>query len=92
MPQSKFIFKHNIPLRKVVILNLPQSSKILSVGVQDGEIFIWNEFNDGDDKTTKFIFYPECTGWKFDLSEKSVFLGTVQPQEGLVFHVYYEKV
>lgn len=96
---DKVIFKYELGPRTQI--QLPRGSRVLSVGTQGEDIFVWVErpFNTaaasrpsmGGDQEVTHLFQVIGTGHSFDRG-KFDFVGTVQLQElgmTLVFHVYH---
>jgi hypothetical protein len=70
-------------------LELPLGARVLSVQNQRGVLALWFEFEPGQKRRTERVFKVVETGERFDASVNSVYLGTVQFDEGnYVVHVY----
>lgn len=89
---ARTIYKYKLsmgsPINEPV---LPAGSNILYVGLQDDEIYIWVEqpsrFN--DPQIYDYQFYIIGTGWEVPNNWGNLdYIGTVQPSNGLVWHIY----
>ena len=68
---------------------LPDGAKILSVGEQDDEVYVWALVNPAIPAETPRRIRAYGTGHPIEDGER-VFIGTVQMQNGLVFHFFEE--
>ncbi len=73
-------------------VEMPHDAKILSVGSQNNEVFVWAEV---DTESSVFIKMFEVFGTghevKYDMGTEREFLGTAFLDNGLVFHIYERK-
>ena len=84
---SKQIWKYEINIGKTK-RDIPSNATILSVGLQGNNICVW-ALVDTEARTSERTFYVYGTGW--DIEESVEYLsciGTVQDNNGLVWHVF----
>ena len=67
----------------------PDGARILSVGEQDGDMFVWALVNSNIPAETPRRIKAYGTGHPIEDGNR-VFIGTVQMQNGLVFHFFEE--
>jgi len=84
------IFKYELLGYETENLVLPQGSKVLSAGEQDGILCVWVQLNEqGPPK--EFTFYVFYTGFNTEaIRLHTTFVNTVQMRSGLVYHVFYK--
>jgi len=82
----KTIHKFVLNARKNVHI-FPKGHKVLSFGMQHDDIVLWVLLDDSLPNTEERVFEVYGTGWEVD-DRNSEFCGTVQNQDGLVFHVF----
>jgi hypothetical protein len=92
------IYKYPLEITDKQELAIPENAKVLSVGSQGGQLFVWIEHVypaiSGMVKCEHFTFFIKGTGHAFEDNAllQPTFLGTVLMAEGsLVWHVYYQK-
>ena len=84
------IFKYELPGYETEKLVLPQGSKVLSAGEQDGILCVWVQLNE-QGPPMEFTFYIYHTGYDMRLLKlNTAFVNTVQMRSGLVYHVFYK--
>ena len=66
----------------------PKGACFLSVGEQKGDIVIWAMINPKETKEENRTIEVFGTGQTIPPAEKRMFIGTVQMDSGLVFHVF----
>ena len=84
---SKQIWKYEINIGETK-RDIPSNATILSVGLQGNNICVWALVDTGA-RTSERTFYVYGTGW--DIEESVEYLsciGTVQDNNGLVWHVF----
>jgi hypothetical protein len=80
------IYKYHLPVQDEVTIDFPRYGKVLSVGVQHGETYIWAAVTTTDEVCRR-RFHWRGTG--HDINGLSNFVGTVQLHGGaLVFHLF----
>jgi hypothetical protein len=94
MPITRTIWKFTLPIEDTVDVKMPDFSKILSCGEQEGELVIWAEVIPTRDIVSRRI-YIRGTGHPLT-GEEGRFIGTVQfgsPQyrETYVWHLFDSK-
>lgn len=80
------IYKYELEIRENQWVDLPYGAQLLSVGEQNGKLFVWARV-DRERQGDAILFRIYGTGLLFEL-DPGRFLGTVQMQNGLVWHVY----
>lgn len=82
------IWKYPISARAEFTLEMPEGRfELLSVQMQNGEPVMWAIVNPTQRKTLhKFRVVP--TGEEFERTDLHRYLGTFQPVNGLVFHLF----
>jgi hypothetical protein len=86
---NKTIWKYPLPIEDRTVIDLPLFSKILSVGVQGGECFLWVLHDTHEPKRAR-TFRMVGTGHQFPPGHFT-FIGTIQIENlGLVFHIFEE--
>ena len=86
---SKQIWKYVLNINETK-LEMPDQAMVLSVGTQSDNIYLWALIDTELANTTR-TFYTCGTGWDIEKSVEYLFpIGTVQMQNGLVFHVFEE--
>jgi hypothetical protein len=84
----KTVFKFEIdPVCEKMI---PLDAKILSVGSQGDQVVLWAEVETDNQMTTR-KFRGFGTGHEIASDLNLSFIGTVQFQNGMVFHIYEEQ-
>jgi hypothetical protein len=72
--------------------DMPQNAEPLSVGWQDGRMFVWALVDSRDAPrrtgTGPHLFFVVNTGDAFRLFDGARFLGTVTTDNGIVWHVW----
>lgn len=71
-------------------VKIPITHRIISVGEQDGHITLWAIVDPGSriiDKTFLVVGTGD-RGWRMDGIMQRNFVGTVQMEDGLVWHVF----
>ena len=86
----KTVYKYQIQPIEIQEINLPIQSKILSVGTQDGELYLWAEINlENHTIEEPRKIRVSGTGWTLEDGECRKFIGTAHmPEQKLVWHVY----
>lgn len=87
------IYKYTLPITNRQHLYLPKDARILHVGTQNDNIYIWAHVDTRKEDTLRTIRIYS-TGQNIDDYDQAAYmhyLNTVQfPDSGLVFHVYEE--
>lgn len=78
------IYKYHLPTSGLV--DLPEYADVLSVGEQEGEIYLW-ALVDPHEMHVLREFRVYGTGWTCEEDPRD-FVGTVQMQNGPVFHIF----
>jgi len=82
------IYKYLLVPSDEIWVDMPPDSEVLSVGVQNGEMFLWAKVDDSSDRTQGYRFFVRGTGHPLT-GEEGRFIGTVQMRGGsLIFHVF----
>lgn len=82
------IFKYPLPISSQSDISLPLDAKLLHVGEQNGEIFVWALVAPSNPMITRsFTIYG--TGHPVD-NPLVTYVGTVQMRNGLVWHVFVD--
>lgn len=88
------IYKY--PLNKAVTrLDIPAGGKILTAQLQGDRIVLWAQIDETQFNDDSYYVYLMFTGEKFQsttIDPSATYLATVQDTDGLVYHVYYERV
>ena len=72
-------------------VGMPLGRKPISVGEQNGKLFVWAEIDEHEELSMITWFYVIPTGFK-ELPDGDIeFIGTVQMSSGLVWHIYWDK-
>lgn len=69
-------------------INLPKNAKILTVAVQNEEVFLWAKVNPDELEMETRTFFSFETGHDMPTHIEMDFIGTVFFQNGMVFHVF----
>jgi hypothetical protein len=85
------IYKYPLTLADEQIVELPLASRILSVGMQDGGIFVWALVDEAARATVSVRFWIRGTGHPADSLSFATFLGTVFDRQ-FVWHVFHGAV
>lgn len=80
------IFKYELPLDDLVTLELPLGSEVLSVGEQNGKVYLWAKFNSATQFMEKRKFKIVGTGGEFD-DHRLQYIGTVH-ERIFVWHIF----
>jgi len=80
------IFKYLLPIQDCVELDLPYTSRVLSVGNQRGELCLWATMPEHVCTCKRFILIVG-TGMDAPIPSEARFVGTVQI-EPFVWHVF----
>lgn len=84
----KTIYKYHVPINDEFSLELPSGAKILCVGVQNNEPYIWVLVY-SDYEVIKRYFSWRGTGHDCSNVSSANYIGTVQLYNGqLVFHLF----
>ena len=84
---TKTIYRVNVRLHSATYHEMPEDAKIIHVGEQGGEVYLWYEFDIYAPLVTRrFGVLP--TGCAEVDKDTYVHRGTVIMQSGLVWHVY----
>lgn len=70
---------------------MPIKRQPLSVGEQNGELFVWAKVDTEDEYSMNAIFHIMPTGYEEIYKDGLEFIGMVQMQNGLVWHVFWDK-
>jgi hypothetical protein len=83
------VWKYEIPIKDYFEILIPQKAKVLSVGMQETTPVMWVLVDSESIKTNK-AFRLTGTGHPLDIDEDDElkFIGTLQYQLGLVFHLF----
>jgi len=85
----KRVFKYDLEVSDRQTLALPRGAKILSVGLQHGNIKVWALVDDTYSETEDRTFVMHGTGHNADDVVGLQFIGTViMLNDNLVFHVF----
>lgn len=83
------IFKYQLPIGAAVpVLRMPSGGRVLTVQLQHGVITLWAEVEPEAPRVSR-TFRIVGTGQAFDPTGLD-YVGTVQAESGLVWHVYEE--
>ena len=82
------IYKYEIPIKPSVELELPEGFNPLCVQMQEERVILWAIVSP-DAPTSSRVFRVYGTGFNLQLAG-STYLGTVQTEGGLVWHVFME--
>jgi len=84
------IWKYEVEVTDMQVVEMPDVSNIISAQVQDDKICLWVEVDTDDDVVKDVVIEVFGTGNKIsDTSKERRFIDTVQFHGGeLVFHVY----
>lgn len=91
------IYKYKIPnaiIPTQISFELPKEAKFLSCKADNNDIVLWFEIdldNSENLPKVKRTFYNVWTGHEFHKSSTDKYLGTVEVNVGLVYHLY-EKI
>jgi hypothetical protein len=70
-------------------ISMPKGAKVLTAQLQNNDITLWAEVNDNKEKETRVF---EVYGTGHEMNEYDLdYIGTVQDNSGLVWHVYENK-
>lgn len=84
----KTVFKYALPLQDEVRVAMPAFAEILSVGVQDEDLYVW-ALVDPEMPPLKTTFRIAGTGHPIDKADLWRFVGTVMlPKRFLAAHVF----
>lgn len=79
----------------ICFLPLPFGNKILKVGEQDGELYVWYMFEERHITNPEVtVFFVFGTGWELEVHDVGFdvrtreYIDTVQMKNGLVWHVF----
>lgn len=90
MFERAVIYKYIIPPSSFYNLLLPGNALPVYLGEQDGEVCVWVAIPLQDpEPPTTFKFIARATGEQFSVGDET-YLGTVQMQNGLVWHFFLE--
>jgi len=83
------VWKYQIPITDYFEISMPKRSKILSIGMQENSPVMWVLVDTESEKENK-SFRLAGTGHPLDIDEDTHcgFIGTLQYQLGLVFHLF----
>jgi hypothetical protein len=81
------VYKYQFEFAEEITIELPASSYILSIQMQDGKPSLWARV-DTDNEVVPYKFECYWTGQAIVDVEKLGFIATVQANEGLVWHVF----
>ncbi len=82
------IYKYPIEVNPLITIQMPEKSKILTVQVQRGEVYIWAVVDTDTQKKEKRIFACYGTGHKHE-KIKGTYIGTFQLNNGeFVGHLF----
>jgi hypothetical protein len=83
------VFKYLIPVDDEPTVRLPLGARILSVGQQNGVMFLWALVNPGEQRTERRTLRVAGTGHEIADVDELQFIGTVHMHGGaLVFHIF----
>jgi len=84
----KYLLKQDPVASQTV--EIPVDAKILHVGEQHGELYVWAMVNT-ESTVVNYKFFVLGTGVPIDhLEIVSKFVGSVQMSSGLVWHIFYK--
>ena len=69
-------------------VELPKGAQILSVGLQDEEVYLWVKVNPNEQKNETRMFLGRMTGHDISNDMQIHFIGTVFFKSGMVFHIF----
>jgi hypothetical protein len=81
----KTIYKYDVPMLDTVTMMMPVGAEVLSVGVQDGRIYLWAVVETTAPAMSR-VFYVCGTGNPLNVGNAR-FIGTVQ-MDYFVWHVF----
>ena len=82
------IWKYPLRLGFTQTLSLPEDAQLLSVGEQEGTLYLWALVDPSEPlEHLKFAVY--ATGEAISEGDPMKHLGTVQLKDGLVFHAFH---
>ena len=74
-------------------LEVPETAVLLDFGAQGRDIVAWYiVHNDPDERTRVDTFAIYGTGWEMTLDPYQEYFKTLQMPNGLVFHIFLQKV
>jgi hypothetical protein len=83
------VFKYEIPIEDEPTVRLPRGAGILSVGQQNGGLFLWALVDPSVTETERRVFRIAGTGHEIAEAEGLSFIGTVfMCGSALVFHIF----
>lgn len=82
---NRAIFKYHITKENNGLIEMPEGSNVVSCQLQNGIITIW-AIVDESKPLVKRQFDVYGTGW--DVDARNTFIGTVQDNDGLVWHIF----
>ena len=83
----KTIWKFELEITRNQVVAMPLGERVLSVGEQDGRLFVW-ALVDTDAEMMSVPFFVAGTGHQVNESSQWEFIDTVQMSNGLVWHVF----
>ena len=81
------IWKYKIPAHTYTEIEMPKGAKVLTVQTQRGEPCIWAIVDPNQEKEIR-CFFIYGTGISFDYLQTYKYIGTFQPHDYLVFHLF----
>lgn len=85
-PSTQRVYKYK--LQPNAQINLPKNAKVLTVAVQNEEVFLWALVNPEEQEGEIRTFLSFGTGHDIPIDIQIDFIGTVFFKDGMVFHVF----
>ena len=86
---KRIIYKYKIKEQSVTEIELPISHRVLTVGMQGSDAYVWIELDPNADKYL-FEFHVHVTGFEYDATDLE-FIGTFYPSP-FIFHLFKKQL
>lgn len=84
----RVVYKFEIKIGGVQRLALPNDTKILHVGEQDGRIMLWAQVQNTGKLSDKYRYFRAHGTGHANIEDYETHWATVQMRDGFVWHVY----